>query len=383
MSFNFDSNPDDEGIDLDAFDDTGLLALSSRQELISSQVPPKKAEAPTLAGNDIDWEEADSDEGVDWIDVDDHDSVHRDASKVDNDLDRKMSALPAQGVTITFSSTSNTPADAVAGDGLSQTSGDEPKKETDGTRKRKRGTVRILKDVPRHTQQLILGVRRAHLLCCVARSVRYSSICSEVDAYFPKQLDGSNPGDLLLNLAHSLVPTQYHLTQLEADAPKYVIPTDQQLKDFSLWFFDFINAAQRRRNTVQQNIAQGAARRSPKVSRGTCKSAPADMAQIETKKRSNSITTSQCEETLGLTMSNPFGDYLSPENVTVINSLVAKLTYLSPYYDDDPQMFLNDGVDVIGLVERISSLEKVLIFLAMVRYVLNLMFMMWTFMRKI
>ena len=367
MSFNFDSNSDNEGIDLDVFDDTGLLALSSRQELISADVP--KAAALPVAGDDVNWEDADSDENVDWEDADELESLNRDFSEVENDLDRKMPALPAGGVTITFSSTSNTPADElVDNDESPKTDGGELKWDGESTKKRKRRTVRVLKDVPHHTQQLILGVRRAHLLCCVARSVKCSSLCSEIDAGSSNHQNDDNSANLLLNLAHSLVPIQYHHTKL--DASKYVIPADQQLKEFSMWFFDFIDAAQRRRDAIEQNIARGAAGRSPTSNKRTRRSARPDVKRLEKKRRSNSPITSKHDETLSPTVARPSEENSSAECIPSVDSLMAKFSYLSRYYDDDPQMFMNDGIDVIGLVESITSLEKVLLFLAMVRYVM-------------
>lgn len=49
-------------------------------------------------------------------------------------------------------------------------------------------------------------------------------------------------------------------------------------------------------------------------------------------------------------------------------SLVQKLKYLSPCYDEDPQLFIKEeGLDVIHAVESITPDVKVLIFLTMVR----------------
>ena len=54
------------------------------------------------------------------------------------------------------------------------------------------------------------------------------------------------------------------------------------------------------------------------------------------------------------------------------SNLIDMVKYLSPYYDDDPQLFLNEGIDVIQSIENITPLEQSIIFLAMTRYALLL-----------
>lgn len=358
MDFNFDSSPsDNEDIDLDEFDDTGLLALSSRQEAAAqanstaaARSPKKNDSADSEAGDDggnVDWEDGESD--VDWEDADDENGTAEYIS--DEDLDRKMPALPTQGVTVTFSSVCNTPEEPVCMDTKQNnepsTQNEEPVK---NTKKRKR--VHVLKDVPHHTQQLILDVRRSHMLCCVARSMKCSSICSTCDV--PTQnCDDDESRAMLLSLAYSLIPEQFHACDGQGTNSKDSIPTNHQLREFTLWFFEFANAAERRRETVQQNVARGAV-----VSPVHRKRARKSASNISSKK-SRKSRRDQADET-----GQPNA---TPTDSPTVESLTTKLAYLSPYYDDDPQLFINDGTDVIGLVENISALEKTLLMLVLVR----------------
>lgn len=366
MSFNFDDDPsDDDDIDLDAFDDTGLLALSYRQE-DPAAVAAAAASMPVSELNaeddesEVDWEDADQD--------DSHDASCNEQSNAEDDLDRKLSALPTHGVTVTFSSTTNTPDEL--GESI-ELDGTTPKL-SEQTKKRKRTTVRVLKDVPYHTQQLILGVRRSHLLCSLAHSMQCSSISSAAstsqmspDPRIGKEEEESRA--LLFNMAYSLVPPRFHSTDsevqaIDAYARKYNMPTNQQLHDFSQWFFQLVNAGARRRETIRQNHAEGAARQS-------C---------VSTKRSRKSSARSKRRNSNGKAERNDYEPDINPsysQGIPSTHDLIKKLEYLSPFYDTDPQLFINDGVDVIGLVENINPLEKVLLFIAMSRlvtYVLSL-----------
>jgi hypothetical protein len=267
---------------------------------------------------------------------------------------------------VTFSSASNTPAEE-KDDEVDAATKDE------GTSKKRRRTVRVLKDVPVHFRRLILDVRRSHLLCCIAHSVRCSSICSEVvmTQSDGTTIHGDEDSSLLLNIAHSLVPLQFHPGEVSGSTQNNM-PNNKELRDFSQWFFQFVNAGDRRRDTIRQNAAQGAgaAGRSPLTRKRTRKSTAIDSRQSKKKTRHGSSNVSG-DNTLNFDASCSF-EAVPSRNTTSANSLIAKLSYLSPYYDDDPQLFINDGIDVIGLVDSITSLEKVLLFLAMTRYVLTL-----------
>ncbi|KAL7489116.1 hypothetical protein ACHAW6_015558 [Cyclotella cf. meneghiniana] len=390
MSFHFNSSSDDDGeIDLDEFDDTGLLALSSRQTAVtaaaaqnssaSSRTPPDT--------NSNGWKVEDDDEdlsNVDWEDAEDHDS--NESSDADESLDKKLPAqnFPSHGVTVTFSSVSNTPAeerDHAENELRAYQTGEGP------TKKRKRSIVRVLRDVPHHTQQLILGVRRAHLLCCAARSMKCSSLCSVGVENTKDNGNASTPSDcesrcLLMHVAHSLVPIQFHSTpsdsykrpdaNVAAPKRKYNIPSNQQLRDFSKWFFHFVNAAERRRNAIRRNIAQGAsaAAASAAGSGGSPRLATSSKRRPRRTSNLNHSTTERRRNTRENEAEEnyiPEVDAQAPSNIPSAQNLLTKLMYLAPCYDDDPQLFLDEGVDVIQVAESITPLEKVLLFLVIIR----------------
>eukprot|EP00804_Cyclotella_cryptica_P013586 CCRYP_012947-RA/>CCRYP_012947-RA protein AED:0.02 eAED:0.02 QI:271/1/1/1/1/1/3/1134/1019 len=394
MSFHFDNtSDDDEGeIDLDEYDDTGLLALSSRQSAVAATTA-QKSSASSLTPNENNYlngsEASDHDEDlsdVDWEDADDHESNEN--SEVEDFFEKKLPSpnFPSRGVTVTFSSVSNTPAeehDHAADRSHALQGAEEPSK------KRKRSTVRVLRDVPHHTQQLILGVRRSHLLCCAARSMRCSSTCS---LGVEKTKDGGcafTPTDnevkyLLMHVSHSLVPMQFHSTcsdtpnqsyaNLSAPKQKYNIPSNQLVRDFSQWFFQFVNAAERRRNAIRRNVAQGASAAaatggaSPVASR-TRRPRRTDNLNHSASKRQRNTRANKAEDNniADSDAGNSFGGYQTRSNIPSAKNLITKLMYLSPYYDDDPQLFLDEGVDVIQVAENITPLEKSLLFLLMIR----------------
>ena len=114
---------------------------------------------------------------------------------------------------------------------------------------------------------------------------------------------------------------------------------------------------------MQRNVAQGAAgaARSPARKRGRTSTA-VDCNPSKSKKGGNVSGGNEhgCE-------THPIE--LLSNNILSTNSLITRLMYLSPYYDNDPQLFLNSGIDFIRLVESITPLAKALLFLAMASYV--------------
>ena len=315
-------------------------------------------------------EDASEESDIDWEDADENDHGNNTVHDGDN-IATRLPSLPSEGVTITFSSASNTPSEekGLAGNHEYQALN----KEETTSKNRKRSTVRVLKNIPYHTEQLILNERRSHLLCCLSHSLRCSSLCSvgqSQNHQSSQTIDNDKEeASLLLNTACSLVPAEFHIngnqTPKEADSSSTncIIPTNEQLHNFSEWFFQFANPGERCRIAMQRNVAQGAAgaARSPARKRGRTSTA-VDCNPSKSKKGGNVSGGNEhgCE-------THPIE--LLSNNILSTNSLITRLMYLSPYYDNDPQLFLNSGIDFIRLVESITPLEKALLFLAMARYV--------------
>ncbi|KAL7538029.1 hypothetical protein ACHAXR_008231 [Thalassiosira sp. AJA248-18] len=372
MSFNFSDDDDDDDLNLDAFDDTGLLALAFRERAHNSTTTTATtatsaastanaaaaasasaspaADASEEAGEfeedseggdwgNIDWEDADD---QDDEDEDEDDRTRRTQSDENNNLkgDDFVSSVPTQGIMINFGKTTAEVDNA-------------KEEESKPAKKRKRRATRVLRNVPYETEQMVLNVRRSQMLCYVVHCMQCSFACG---------VDDTDERSLLSHVALSLIPQKFH--QRDKDTKKASmkskqsfssLPTNKQLKEFSHWFFEFVNrAGERRRAALRRNVAQGAsATRSPSPRRrgrrqsGSTKKSKMKQGQ-GAKKHEISTNTPIAEE--------------YPTN------LIQTLMHLSPYYDEDPQLFLEEeGIDAIDAVENISSQDKALLFLVMVR----------------
>jgi len=368
MSFNFSDN-EEEDFDLDAYDDTGLLALASRDKTaVSNDNDIKPAAAVAVAtpspatdsrvgtnDNNMAAEESFGEEeegdGGDWDNVNWEDA---DDEGEDSDDDTPQN-FPTQGVMINFGK-SNTAGKSNTPDEKNQ---EEDKKmsadETDSSKskKRKRKIVRVLRNVPYETQQKILNVRRSGMLCEVVQSMQYSYLCGSGSG---SELEDDN-GMLLSTLAYSMIPQEFHNQKDDTtagDQYQPTIPTKQQLHNFSKWYFNFVNqAGERRRAALERNVAQGAVAASTSTTRQRGRrQSRGNKKQAAKEGGTNDDTSSQTQN----------------DKPTPIN-LLQTLMYLSFQYDEDPQLFVEeeDGVDAITAVENISSQEKVLLFLTMVR----------------
>ena len=391
MSFNFSDN-EDEDLDISAYDDTGLLALASREKVDITKpssdaavATPSPSHAYTYAkksyvaqqnndndpkenyddefengGDDdggdwdnVDWEDAEDDEGEDEYDDGDGDGGTHDSSALQN--------FPTQGVMINFGKTigkTNTPDEGL--DEREKSSTAASADDVDGnkqspTKKRKRKITRVLRNVPFETQHMVLSVRRSGMLCSVVQAIQCSFVCGGISSNIDE-----DDGVLLSHLAYSMIPEDFH-QELDATIS---IPAKQQLHDFSMWYFQFVNkAGERRRAALQRNVAQGAsAAISTRSSRQRGRMQSVGNMTKSAKKQRLNDNVSEIDSASSHTQTN--------EEMTSTN-LLRKLMYLSPQYDEDPQLFSEEGdgegIDAIAAVERISPHEKVLLFLTMVK----------------
>ncbi|KAL7454047.1 hypothetical protein ACHAWC_005678, partial [Mediolabrus comicus] len=203
-----------------------------------------------------------------------------------------------------------------------------------GMKRRRKPTVRVLRNISPQTKLLVLNIRRTHLLCSMIHSMRRSFLCSG---------GGDSRSDVhdcdkrheLFNTALSLIPIQFHSVQHTTN-DTFIVPTSTTVKQFCAWFFQFVNqAGNRRRRALGRNAAQGAA--TPTSAR-------------KRRRRNSTIRPSR-------------------PSVTTTSMILRRLRHLSPCYDDEPQLFIEQeqGVDPIEAVEGITTEEINLLFLTMVR----------------
>jgi hypothetical protein len=213
--------------------------------------------------------------------------------------------------------------------------------------------------------------------------MRCSALCSAGIAKLQSNgvndiLDDDESRSLLLHLGHSLIPEQFHTagsnTARQSDPTdtepsklknKYKIPTNRELRRFAEWFFQFVNAGDRRREAIQRNVALGA---SAAVDSPT----PATTHNRYKRKQQESTPRHAANEKDMHDLDPANFDKGDSSSIPSASNLIDMVKYLSPYYDDDPQLFLNEGIDVIQSIENITPLEQSIIFLAMTRYALLL-----------
>lgn len=322
-SFNFSDNEDEDEFDLEEFDETGLLAQASREREAAAAAAAANDDTNETSGDHYNYE-GESDGGdwdnVDWEDADEVDDV-------DNEEQPDVESFPREGVTIHIGrrvGKSNCP-DEINEQEVEKKNDDDAVQDKSAVMKRRRKpTVRVLRNITPQTKSLVLNIRRTHLLCSMIHSMRCSFLCS-----------GGGDGYELLNTALSLIPIQFHSVQHTTNDP-FIIPTSTTVKQFSAWFFQFVSqAGNRRRRAIGRNAAQGAA--TPTSARK--------------RRRQNSTI-------------RP-----SRHSVSTSSMILRRLRHLSPCYDDEPQLFVEEeqGVDPIEAVEGIGTEEINLLFLTMVR----------------
>ncbi len=402
--FNFDGGDEgddsDNDLDLDAYDDTGLLALlasnrranggggGGRQSSSSSALFAVAATATacsvvdavanTEAGSTEDVElevESDWDNDIDWEDADQDDND-------DDDDDASQHHFPTRGVMINIGKSvgkSNHPDDDNEGPEEKIGRGnDEDECDPSSSRKRKRSTIRVLRNVPRETQRMILSIRRTQLLCCVARSLQFSYATCWGSCISGDEFELYDDRLLLANVAYSLIPKEFHAspaTKSKCDrASNFTIPSKNEVRRFSLWCFQFLNqCGERRRAALLRNIAHGAATSiSTSTSRQRTRKLPRKNGTKQS--RENEMKRTMQESSSSETLHSQNHPIVTGDRQAIMNpqaDLLRKVLCLSPHYDEDPQLLLEDEggvVDAIDAAERITDHDKSLLFLTMARY---------------
>ena len=329
MSFNFsDIEDEDEFDDLEEFDETGLLAQASSEREATTPAVATNTPYADQAAFDHDAEDSD---GGDWDSVEWEDAADE-GDDADNEQceETSLPAFPQEGITIHIGrrlGTSNNPDDD---NQREDKKNEEVVQDKPSKKKPRKFTVRVLRNVSPETQQLVLNIRRSHMLCCMIHSQQCSFLCSGGGG----DVSGQDETTELLNTALSLIPQEFHT---EHTPTSFIIPTASAVKIFATWFSQFVNqAGQRRRRALGRNAAQGAA-----------------IPSARKRRRSNDDLNSLMDQS---------------QQLPSTSTLLQRLRHLSPCYDEEPQLFLEqEGVDPIEAVECITSQEKVMLLLVMVR----------------
>lgn len=201
------------------------------------------------------------------------------------------------------------------------------------SKKRKRQRINKIQHVPEHMQNLLRDLQRSHILASISRAIYLSSAL------------GTTQHNDIWSIAYSLVPFEFFsISTSELDKP-YAIPTYQELKKFSFWFFDFINDVEvRRQRNYRSNTAAGAPRRRRK-----------NQAKIRgDEKKSEGFDAFDDDNA----MEDDFSG-AGTEGSPIQRRIKRILAYLSPTNDDRPQ----EKAENFSL----TSLDKLLVFIGMTR----------------
>lgn len=294
MSFHWNLSSEDELEEEDDENDDRLTRFSancsppkddSQSTFVERVCPPVAAAIPTTTFAEM----YSDDEEIDWEDADDVDDLN---SGEDDSKQGRVGQL--QPVTITMEQTEDR-----NGDKAGKTS-----------RKRNRKVFRNAA-LSSSLGELLKNLHKAHILALLSRAVLLSKACSNHD---------------VLHHALSLIPIEF-----ESNTP---VPMLKQVRSLCLWFFEFINHLNARRQArLRANEAAGAPRKGHRWRRA---SGPKGVYS----------NCSAHPKTLG------HGD-CTPLTLTRLCS------YLSPSHDEDPQL--------VNEMLELTYTDKVQLLVAMVR----------------
>jgi hypothetical protein len=111
----------------------------------------------------------DDSDGGDWDNIDWEDAVDEEDDADNEQCEESLPSFPQEGITIHIGrrvGKTNNPDD----DEQREEQKSEEAVQDKPQRKHRKSTVRVLRNVSPETQQLVLDIRRAHMLCCMIHS---------------------------------------------------------------------------------------------------------------------------------------------------------------------------------------------------------------------
>ena len=304
----YSSNDDDIASILHHQKETNTTILASATEV----------QPTTVRGTECSDDNSDVSEDIDWEDASVGES---EASEVpapisqDTTEKARRRAFPARDVVIHFDDDSK----------------DGKTRDNQGSQKKgklvKNRRMKKIKRVPLHMQNLLRDLHRSHMLCAISRAIHLSSNLGSME-------------NELWSVAYSSIPAEFmsdeNISSNFALKGSSIIPSYRILKNFSLWFFDYVSNVEIRRQRIHMsNVAAGA----PRTRRSKSQSANRKSAKMSLNK--NSVNSSIFVE------SQQWGQ-----------RLLDMLSYLSPLNDADPQSESR---------MTFAALDKILLFCVMTR----------------
>jgi xeroderma pigmentosum group C-complementing protein len=226
--------------------------------------------------------------------------------------------------------------------------------------RKKRRRINKIQNVPQHMQNLLRDLQRAHVLASISRSIFLSSVLGSAD-------------EDVWSIAYSLVPSECMISTDESQSidtstrtsttskpntcctttrtRTRTVPTYQELKKFSLWFFDFVNNVEQRRQRAYAAAGAAGAPRRRRRTRRTNASSGSD-------KRSKTLPDAfgdEGEVDCGFEHEHEHEHGGSP----IHRKIKRILAYLSPTNTNQPQEHPENYV--------VTALDKILVFICMAR----------------
>ena len=326
-----DNQEDDDDDDDDSHSNNngGLFAFDMAMASVTAPKPPPVATLPAGFGGD------DSDGDSDSIDWEDADNNNNNSVDDGHGGDQKLAAKPTGGVRQMQPVTINIGATKRPATKKEESKKDE--KKPNKTRRRYR-----FQSLPNNVQFVLENLHQTHWLALTSHVLFNSSQCSD---------------ELILPLAYSLIPPCWSnegTTANDKDDGNLGTPTLEELRNFGQWYFEFIHTAeQRRRHTLEANVAAGA----PRLAGATL--ASSSRRGSRQKRKSLSDNSSAMDDTAISASNHP---------VSSTARLVNYCLYLAASQSEDPQLWQQQQEEATTTIHWSRS-DQVNLFIAMTRYV--------------
>jgi xeroderma pigmentosum group C-complementing protein len=213
-------------------------------------------------------------------------------------------------------------------------------------KKRKRKNTYRLQSLPENVQSFLKNLHRSHLLALTSNAVHRSNLVNT------SSMDAAT----VLAAAHSLLPRQWALSDdylsgvAHATAADSVVgpqpPTLPVLREFFTWYRDLIhNVEERRQRQQQANQAAGAPTRPRRgrTTHGRSRRHPFNqdqelsqqLSQQQEQQQPDSLAVSGSSSS---SLSSPYSSSEVSVSSQQVQDLLAYTSYLSPTYDENPQL---------------------------------------------
>ena len=327
------SSSEDEGY---SSNDDDIANILHHQKETNTQINAAQKQFTSAAskGEEYSGDDSEDSENVDWedasVDDDDDDDDLEDSPKMSATETSQAStemagrrSFPTKDVIVHFEKGSKADRECDTRQGSA-------KKQKQKQRKNKR--MKKIKSIPLHMQNLLRDLHRSHMMCMISRAMCLSSHLGSME-------------EELWSVAYSAIPPEFINENDDLSdfilRESTIIPSYKILKKFCLWFFDYVNNVEKRRQGLSRSRAAAGAPRNRRSKRGASSQKVHSHGDSSAKMLSNGECANSCTEATN-------------------QRLLDVLSYLSPINDAHPEQIVRNDI-------MITSLDKLLLFCTMTR----------------